>query len=105
VSQADFSRFARKPGDQVVGQWVSFVTLGTIVPLFGCLAGSATAKIYGAPAWSPPMIILTWLQVDYTPVTRAAAFFAGLGMVLNLIGANVVESGELYPTGVLYIAH
>lgn len=54
TNQPDYSRFARKPGDQVFGQWFSIITLGTILPLFGCLTSSATQGIYGQAIWNPP---------------------------------------------------
>lgn len=52
TNQSDYSRFARSPGDQVFGQWSSILGLGTIMPLFGCLATSATVKVYGTAIWS-----------------------------------------------------
>lgn len=58
TNQADYSRFARKPGDQVFGQWFSILTLGTILPLFGCLTSSASVKLYGEAYWNPPDILL-----------------------------------------------
>ena len=95
MSQSDFSRFAIKPGDQAIGQWVSFVGLGSIMPLFGCLVASATDKLYGVPSWNPPLIILGWLERGYSSGTRAAAFFAAFGLMINLLSLNTVESGKL----------
>jgi len=37
--------YARKPGDQVMGQWISILGFGVIMPLFGCLTCSATQAI------------------------------------------------------------
>lgn len=51
VNQMDYSRFARRPGDQVFGQWISIIGLGIIMPLFGCITSSATQKIYGEALW------------------------------------------------------
>ncbi|KAF2106347.1 NCS1 nucleoside transporter [Lophiotrema nucula] len=93
MSQSDFSRFARKPRNQIAGQLVAFIGLGSIMPLFGCLAASATQKIWGEPAWNPPLIILQWMARDYSPATRAAAFFAATGLMINLLSLNTVESG------------
>lgn len=77
-----------------MGQLVSFIGLGSIMPLFGCLAASATQKIWGEPAWNPPSIITGWMRQDYSPGTRAAAFFAGTGLMINLLSLNTVENGE-----------
>jgi nucleobase:cation symporter-1, NCS1 family len=51
TNQMDYSRFARRPGDQVLGQWVSIIGFGAIMPVFGCLASSATQAIYGEAIW------------------------------------------------------
>jgi NCS1 family nucleobase:cation symporter-1 len=51
TNQMDYSRFARRPGDQVFGQWFSIIGFGIIMPLFGCLTSSATQKIYGQALW------------------------------------------------------
>jgi len=47
TNQADYSRFARRPGDQVFGQWFSILLFGAIMPFFGCLTSSAAMGIYG----------------------------------------------------------
>jgi NCS1 family nucleobase:cation symporter-1 len=51
TNQMDYSRFARRPGDQVLGQWISIIGFGIVMPLFGCLTSSATQKIYGEALW------------------------------------------------------
>ncbi|KAE8137494.1 permease for cytosine/purines, uracil, thiamine, allantoin-domain-containing protein [Aspergillus pseudotamarii] len=73
ASQMDFSRFAQKPSDQVFGQWFTFIIIGSIMPLFGCLTSSATQAIYGEALWNPPTILAMWLQKDYSSTSRAAA--------------------------------
>ena len=92
VSQPDFSRFAKKPRDQVWGQVVAFVGLGTIMPLFGCLVSSATAQIYGQPIWNPPDLIYAWLSNNYNSKSRAAATFAGLGLGISQLATVVVDN-------------
>ncbi|KAL3422118.1 NCS1 nucleoside transporter [Phlyctema vagabunda] len=92
TNQPDYSRFARKPGDQVFGQWFSVILFGTIFPLFGCLASSATQKIYGEAIWNPPLIAQQWLDSDYNAKSRAGAFFAGIGLVINQIAINSVDN-------------
>ncbi|CAN8101811.1 unnamed protein product [Discula destructiva] len=93
----DYSRFARRPGDQVFGQWFSIIIFGTLFPLFGCLAASATQGIYGEAIWNPPLIAQKWLDESYTSGARAAAFFAGVGLLMIQIGINVVDNA--YSTG------
>ena len=64
TNQPDYSRFARHPGDQVFGQWFSITVFGTILPLFGCLATSATVKLYGQALWNPPNIVLLYARIE-----------------------------------------
>lgn len=92
TNQADYSRFARRPGDQVFGQWFSITTLGTILPLFGCLTGSATVKLYGQAYWNPPDLLLRWLDDTYSAKTRAAVFFAGIGLVVCQLAINTIDN-------------
>ncbi|KAH8703000.1 NCS1 nucleoside transporter family protein [Phaeosphaeriaceae sp. PMI808] len=92
MSQPDFSRFARKPRDQVWGQVFAFVGLGTVMPLFGCLVSSASTRIYGKPIWNPPGLIYAWLSHNYQPGTRAAAAFAGLGLGISQLATVVVDN-------------
>ncbi|EOD51179.1 putative ncs1 nucleoside transporter protein [Neofusicoccum parvum UCRNP2] len=91
-NQMDYSRFARHPGDQVFGQYFSIMFFGTIMPLFGCLSSSATLGLYGTAYWNPPDLVQRWLDDSYTPGTRAAAFFAGCGLVVCQIAINVVDN-------------
>jgi NCS1 family nucleobase:cation symporter-1 len=51
INQMDYSRFARRPGDQVFGQWISIIGFGILMPFLGCLTSSATQKIYGEALW------------------------------------------------------
>lgn len=92
TNQADYSRFARRPGDQVFGQYFSIMLVGTIMPLFGCLASSATMGIYGEAIWNPPEIALKWLDTDYNKKSRAGAFFAGVGLVICQLAINTVDN-------------
>ncbi|KAL1960483.1 hypothetical protein VTO42DRAFT_7782 [Malbranchea cinnamomea] len=88
----DYSRFARKPGDQVFGQWSSILFLGALMPTFGCLASSAIMDIYGEAIWNPPDIALKWLEVDYSATSRAGAFFVGVGLVVCQLAVNTIDN-------------
>ncbi|KAL2432210.1 Transporter aclS [Exophiala dermatitidis] len=92
TNQADYSRFARRPGDQIFGQWFSIITLGTILPLFGCLTGSASMKLYGEAYWNPPDLLLRWLDNDYNAKSRAGAFFGGVGLVICQLAINTIDN-------------
>lgn len=92
TNQPDYSRFARKPGDQIFGQWFSIIFFGTLFPLFGCLAASATGQIYGEAIWNPPLIVQMWLDTEYGPKSRAGAFFAGVGLLIVQISINCIDN-------------
>jgi len=92
TNQPDYSRFARSPGDQVFGQWFSILSFGTIMPLFGCLATSATVKLYGTALWNPPDILSQWLDQDYSSGCRAAVVFAGIGLVVCQLAINTIDN-------------
>ncbi|OAG35413.1 hypothetical protein AYO21_10423 [Fonsecaea monophora] len=92
TNQTDYSRFARRPGDQIFGQWFSILTLGTILPLFGCLTSSASIKLYGEAYWNPPDLLLRWLDDDYNSKARAAAFFGGCGLVVCQLAINTIDN-------------
>ncbi|KAK0883412.1 hypothetical protein LTR87_002688 [Friedmanniomyces endolithicus] len=92
TNQMDYSRFARRPGDQVMGQWVSFIGFGAIMPVFGCLAASSTQAIYGKALWNPPDLVQKWLDTDYNAKSRAAAFFAGSGLAVCQLAINTIDN-------------
>ncbi|KAI8165054.1 Transporter acIS [Colletotrichum sp. SAR 10_70] len=92
TNQPDYCRFARRPGDQIFGQWFSIIFFGAIFPTFGCLAASATGVIYGEPIWNPPLIVQAWLDNNYNSKSRAGAFFAGLGLLCIQLSINSVDN-------------
>ncbi|KAE9582174.1 Transporter aclS [Colletotrichum fructicola] len=92
TNQPDYCRFARRPGDQIFGQWFSIIFFGAIFPTFGCLAASATGVIYGEPIWNPPLIVQAWLDNNYNAKSRAGAFFAGLGLLCIQLSINSVDN-------------
>ena len=97
TSQTDFSRFAKRPGNQVWGQTFGVLFFGIVVPVFGVLGTSAASKMYGDVVelglWNPPNIVQLWLDTDYSPKMRAASFFVSLGLLLNILALNSVENG------------
>ncbi|KXT05212.1 hypothetical protein AC578_8374 [Pseudocercospora eumusae] len=92
TNQMDYSRFARRPGDQVFGQWFSIIVFGAIMPSLGCLSASASQGVYGEAIWNPPNLVQKWLDTDYNPKSRAAAFFAGVGLVICQLAINTIDN-------------
>lgn len=92
TNQMDYSRFAKRPGDQVMGQWLSIICFGAIMPSLGCLSASASQAVYGEAIWNPPNLVQKWLDTDYGARSRAAAFFAGCGLVICQLAINTIDN-------------
>ena len=97
ANQPDFSRFVRRPGQQIYGQAFSLLFLGTVIPLLGLIGTSAASKSYGDVStlglWNPPNIISLWLEENYNSKSRAAAFFASFGFFISTLGLNTIDNG------------
>lgn len=62
------------------------------MPSLGCLSASASAAVYGEAIWNPPNLVQKWLDTDYNAKSRAAAFFAGCGLVICQLGINTIDN-------------
>ena len=90
LNQNDYSRFARRPRDAILGQAVSFPLFGILSSIIGILVTAATQQRFDAPLWNLPDIFTSLIQQSPgSGRTRAAAFFAGLALVVSQIGVNV----------------
>ncbi|KAL1891417.1 hypothetical protein Sste5346_007680 [Sporothrix stenoceras] len=96
--QSDYTRFARKPKDQILAQLI-MVPLGTIVvALIGIVCTSCAAKIFpetnGTLLWQPYQL-LTQLQTHYdnSSRSRVAVAFASLAFMLAQFGQVVANNG------------
>ncbi|KAA8917557.1 hypothetical protein TRICI_000250 [Trichomonascus ciferrii] len=93
TNQSDFTRFSKRKYAAVPGTIFALMVNGTIVPLFGVLAASATLGKYGTQYWNPIDITMLWLETDYTPKARAGAFFAALSFLGSQLSLNVIGNG------------
>nr|XP_036579909.1 ncs1 nucleoside transporter family protein [Colletotrichum truncatum]KAF6787665.1 ncs1 nucleoside transporter family protein [Colletotrichum truncatum] len=90
LNQNDYSRFATRPKDAIIGQAISFPFYGIFSSLIGILVTAATQHRFGGEAiWNPPSLFAQLLAQNETAGTRAACFFAGLCLVISQIGVNV----------------
>ncbi|GMM37890.1 thiamine transporter [Saccharomycopsis crataegensis] len=96
-NQSDFTRFSKKTWSSFWGTIFSLVVVGTVIPLMGLVTASAYKDKYGEEVWMPNQIIMNWLKDDYSPKSRAAAFFAGLTFTLSQICFNTM--GNAYAGG------
>ncbi|EHA53309.1 thiamine transporter [Pyricularia oryzae 70-15] len=95
LNQADFTRFAKRQGDQVPGLAFATFVPGTMVPLMGILTASASLVVWDGqpPFWNPLYIVIQWMVDDYTAGRRAAAFFCSLGLVCSQLAENIMGNG------------
>ncbi|CDK29739.1 unnamed protein product [Kuraishia capsulata CBS 1993] len=93
ANQPDFARFARKETDPILGNFLGLWFFSILVPVIGIITTSCLLKVYGAEYWNPIYVVQLWLETDYGPKSRAAAFFASLGFTFAQMVNNVVENG------------
>lgn len=90
LNQNDYARFATAPKHAIAGQAVPFPIYGIICCVIGILVTAATQNRLGGEAvWNPPTLFSQLIAQNPSPGTRAAAFFAGLALVISQIGVNV----------------
>ncbi|KAF2122696.1 uracil permease [Lophiotrema nucula] len=96
--QSDYTRYARRPKDQILAQMV-MVPLGTIiVALIGIICTSCAAQIFpeksGTLLWEPYRLFSA-LQAHYnnSPRSRAAAAFGSLSFMIAQFGMVVANNG------------
>ncbi|KAM0277379.1 hypothetical protein ACHAQH_005819 [Verticillium albo-atrum] len=95
LNQNDYSRFSKHPCHALWGQAVSFPLYGIFGSLIGILVTAATQDRFGGEAvWSPPDLFARLIEQNPDHAgTRAAAFFAGLSLVIAQLGVNVTGNG------------
>ncbi|QEU60344.1 hypothetical protein KDRO_D00290 [Kluyveromyces lactis] len=91
-NQSDFSRFNKRPRSAYIGILIGVNVMGIVLPLMGIVTASALLEKYGESFWMPNDICMYWMQLNYTPKSRAAAFFAGLGLLISQLGVNCISN-------------
>jgi NCS1 family nucleobase:cation symporter-1 len=96
--QSDYTRYARKPRDQILAQLVMVPSGTIIVALIGIICTSCGAKLFpeqaGTLLWEPYRL-LDALQVHYgdSSGSRAAVFFAALAFMVAQFAMVVANNG------------
>ncbi|KAK2734591.1 hypothetical protein FQN57_001638 [Myotisia sp. PD_48] len=88
LNQNDYARFTKRPRDAIMGQLVSFPISYIVCSVIGVLVTAATQNRFGAPLWSLPSLFSAIIEHGGSR-SRAAAFFAGMALVVSQIGVNV----------------
>ncbi|GME65164.1 related to uracil permease [Neofusicoccum parvum] len=94
-SQSDYTRYARKPGDQVLAQLI-MVPLGTIVVSFiGMVCTSCAAQMYPDTTkllWQPYAFLDAVRTHEGTSSARAGVAFASIVFVFSQFGMTVASN-------------
>jgi NCS1 family nucleobase:cation symporter-1 len=96
--QSDYTRYARRPKDQVLAQLVMVPMGTTVVALIGMICTSCAAKIspeqQGVLLWEPYKLFGA-LQTHYgdSPRSRAAAAFGALSFMIAQFGMVAANNG------------
>src|ERR1700740_3216401 len=84
----DFTRYAKSPRAQMVGQAIGFPTAMTLYSFIGVAVTSASAVIFGEPIWDPVVLLGKFNQ----PIVAFIALIALLVPTPNTnVAANVVS--------------
>jgi NCS1 family nucleobase:cation symporter-1 len=94
-SQSDYTRYARKPGDQVLAQLV-MVPLGTIVvACVGIVCTSCAAQLYPEEKkllWQPYAFLDAVRRHENNSSARAGVAFASLAFIFSQYGKSSLRS-------------
>jgi len=96
--QSDYTRYARKPKDQLLAQLVMVPSGTIVVALVGILCTSCAAQLFpesqGTLLWEPYRLFSALQQhYDNSPRSRAAAAFGSLSFMIAQFGMVVANNG------------
>ncbi|KAJ7166348.1 NCS1 nucleoside transporter family [Mycena crocata] len=94
LNQSDYSRFARKPGDQLLSQIVCVPIMAVFTAVVGVICTSCAAGFYPDEdlLWQPYDLLIA-IQTHGGNGARAATFFAGCAFVVSQWGINISGNG------------
>ncbi|ORY25559.1 NCS1 nucleoside transporter family [Naematelia encephala] len=90
LNQADYSRFAKRPRDQIWAQIFAIPCTSLITAILGIFATSAAVEIWPTAGllWKPYQL-LTAYQEHGGRGARAGAFFGGVAFTISQLGINI----------------
>lgn len=93
TNQSDYSRFASSKTAIWCGTICALLIPTTLVPVFGIIGASTSAKLYGEQLWMPMDICDYWLNTNYSAGARAATFFCGLAFTASQVSYTISSCG------------
>lgn len=88
LNQNDYARFAQRPRDVIYGQLVASCFYFVFSATIGILVTAATQNRFGEPLWNLPDLLSAVIETGGSR-SRAAAFFAGVALIVSQFGINV----------------
>ena len=89
---SDWTRFEKRRGAAIPGMVFALPISVTLVALIGVVIATATTEKYGTAIWNPLLLITMVQETTYTPLCRAATFFAGCGLLSSQIFINISQN-------------
>ncbi|KAK7951233.1 uncharacterized protein PG986_006961 [Apiospora aurea] len=93
VNSSDFSRYARKKSDYLIGTISVYWITGVLVCFGGLVTTAACQKIYGQIWWNPPDLLMVMMDHGQgSSAARAGVFFASLAFAFTSMFENVCSN-------------
>ncbi|KAJ5257677.1 hypothetical protein N7497_000637 [Penicillium chrysogenum] len=90
---SDLQRYATKPNDVLIGQFVSFPLSNFLVAVLGNLIASASKAIFGELIWNPLNFLDKLMEGErYTSGNRTACAFIALAFVYSTVFSAIFEN-------------
>ncbi|CAK7199272.1 hypothetical protein SEUCBS139899_001947 [Sporothrix eucalyptigena] len=89
---ADFSRYATKPRDPLVGHLITFPIANLVNTIVGFIILGSSVPLFGEAQWNPGTFLKMFLEQNYTPGGRAAMFFISFALLLSQIVSSALEN-------------
>ncbi|ORY61011.1 uracil permease [Pseudomassariella vexata] len=93
TNSSDFSRYAKKKSDYLIGTITVYWIVGVLVCFGGLVTTAACQKIYGDIWWNPPDLMM--VMMDYgqgSSGSRAAVFFLAISFAFTSMFENVCSN-------------
>ncbi|KAI1851350.1 hypothetical protein JX265_000416 [Neoarthrinium moseri] len=93
TNSSDFSRYAKRKRDYIVGTLSVYWLVGILVCFGGLVTTAACQKIYGEVYWNPPDLLMVMMDHGKgSSAARAGVFFAALSFAFASMFENVCSN-------------
>ena len=91
INDPDFTRFARKPRDQLWSQLITIPCSFASTSFVGIIVSSSSSIIYHQPIWNPLELLTRFLD-EGGSANRAGVFFIAAAFALAQLGTNIAAN-------------